>query len=243
MDTDKTKEKPTRLLSLDGLRGIAACLIAFGWHYQHFYISVDITPRPLGSILSFTFLNGWLLADLFFIISGFSTSLAYQDRIIEGKLKYKGYLIKRIKRIYPLHLITLLVVAVLQMAYRSVTGQFFVYPVNDLKHFILNIFLLNGGATDHLMSFNGPAWYLGILFLILLVFFPVVRLCKSERIIRIIFVAVTLLGIMLLFINGYVKQEHLLRGVTCFSIGVLISCFRKGFDKRKKLTGIVSASA
>ena len=49
------EQEKRRLDSLDGLRGIAACIIAFVWHYQHF---VQPEFAPFHSVFKVSYAYG-----------------------------------------------------------------------------------------------------------------------------------------------------------------------------------------
>ena len=85
-----------KLLSLEGLRGIAAISVAFfhfnnGSHFNNIFVS-----------------NAWLMVDFFFVLSGFVIALNYQNKLknIHDLLVFQK---KRFFRLYPLHFIMLMV--------------------------------------------------------------------------------------------------------------------------------------
>ncbi|WWL43599.1 hypothetical protein V5O39_17130 [Pseudomonas parakoreensis] len=69
---------------------------------------------------------------------------------------------ERFSRIYPLHLLTFLAVALLQKIYSAHTGNAFVYPFNDAWHALLNVFLAPAWGLEQGWSFNGPAWSISV---------------------------------------------------------------------------------
>jgi peptidoglycan/LPS O-acetylase OafA/YrhL len=93
---------------------------------------------------------------LFFLISGFIFFWLYADRIADRTVSITEFWVLRITRLYPLHLVTLILVAGLQFLFHKRTGQYFSYGINDLRHFVLGLlfFQVNGPGG----AFNGPAW-------------------------------------------------------------------------------------
>jgi peptidoglycan/LPS O-acetylase OafA/YrhL len=92
--------------TLNGLRGIAAIAIAIR-HCPHFFVGFGLP----GSFLS---------VDLFFVLSGFVISMAYEDRFRAGMTTFE-FMRLRLIRLYPLYLLGVslgLPVAVLAM-YRA----------------------------------------------------------------------------------------------------------------------------
>ena len=93
----------SRLLALDGLRGLAALGIAVE-HYallpRQFYLTAGL------------YLRLHLCADVFFVMSGFVLAHRYLTSLRSGATSYGAFLVGRIARIYPLHIFMLVLLAV-----------------------------------------------------------------------------------------------------------------------------------
>lgn len=91
-----------RISSLTGLRGIAAVAVLL-YHIPH-------NPTFAAYAMPF-FSRAYLAVDLFFILSGFVISLGYHERVMgrPGWASYADFLVNRMARIWPLHLIVTLV--------------------------------------------------------------------------------------------------------------------------------------
>lgn len=159
-----------RLHSLDALRGLAALAVVL-WHWQHFQLlgtskstwswsvgtpPLDHSHQPFFSVLRLFYDHGHMAVDLFFLISGFIFFWLYADEVADRSLSVLNFWMLRITRLYPLHLATLTIVAGLQLLFFARTGDYFVYSVNDLHHFMLSLmfFQTPGGGA----AFNGPTW-------------------------------------------------------------------------------------
>src|SRR5258708_21739589 len=122
---------------------------------------------------------GWngsfgLLVDMFFILSGFVISSSYPAKST-GTQSYFRFMIRRVARIYPLHVLTLFLfvgLTLLGIADSTLTST------GNLSDFFYNLFLVQAwGVTDHL-SFNSPAWSISAeLFCYIL--FPVLMLIST----------------------------------------------------------------
>ena len=91
-----------RVASLTGLRGVAAVSVLL-YHIPH---------QPAFSQFAIPlFSRAYLAVDLFFILSGFVISYGYHDRVVKhlGRASYVDFLINRMARVWPLHLIVTLV--------------------------------------------------------------------------------------------------------------------------------------
>lgn len=88
-----------QIRSHTGLRGIAALLVVL--YHIHF-----AAPRLPFENWSPFLSRGYLMVDLFFILSGFIISYVY-NRPDMAVMKTGNFLIKRIIRLYPLHVFCL----------------------------------------------------------------------------------------------------------------------------------------
>ena len=171
-----------RLHALDTLRGVAALSIVF-WHWQHFFaVSGDWqegwsrSQEPLYLFLKPLYEEGWAAVDLFFPLSGFIFFWLYGEAIRGGRVGAGRFAWLRFSRLYPLHLATLLIVAVLQFFFQRATGSFFIYDANDLPHFVSSLAIAQQWLPPTIVqSFNGPAWSVSVEVLLYCVFFALSR--------------------------------------------------------------------
>lgn len=154
------------LYVVDLARGLAAFAVMF-WHYQHFYYLKPgvqpLTPALAATQPGYDFL--WPLYDFggcavqfFWLLSGFVFAAVY----VPKNLKARSFIVKRFARLYPLHLLTLCVVAVLQAVSLYVVGKFQIYEFNDAYHFALNLGFASFWGFQKGYSFNGPIWSISI---------------------------------------------------------------------------------
>src|SRR5262249_43664578 len=133
-----------KLPGLEVLRFLAALAVLF-WHYQHFtYVAdkpVDLvrSELPLYWLLHPFYEAGPYGVWVFWCVSGFIFFWKYRDAIFDRSMPGWTFFVFRLSRLYPLHFVTLIVVAVLQSVYFGWKGYFFVYQDNDLRHFFLQI--------------------------------------------------------------------------------------------------------
>lgn len=136
-----TGTEPRRFVVLDFYRFVAA-LGVFIFHLKN--IDGSISPAWNGSF--------GLFVDMFFILSGFVISYSYPASSAGGR-SYARFMLRRIARIYPLHLLTLLAFVGLALVGVEESGS-----RSSVSDFVYNLFLVQAwGVTDHL-SFNTPAW-------------------------------------------------------------------------------------
>lgn len=206
-----------RLTALDALRGVAA-LAVVAWHWQHFFAISGHwqagwarSMQPFFWLLEPLYVQGWAAVDLFFVLSGFVFFWLYGESIREGRVGMGAFALARFSRLYPLQLLTLILVAVLQSFYFTRVGNFFIYQDNDWRHFILHLGLVQNWWPNMPQSFDGPSWSVSIEVLLYLIFFTGCRLGLRAGW-RSLLLAVAAAPLMWL-------DEHICRGVVGFFMG------------------------
>ena len=167
--SDGISEASNRQLpSLTPLRGIAALWVVL-YHYcgtAQFFPNLDITPH------SYLISKGYLAVDMFFMLSGFVMAHVYYRAFSESVGQhYRGFLVARIARLYPLHVFILSLfiatAAASQFMTGIATGSFDSMPLTgprSLGAIVANIFMLQGLAAGQL-SWNYPAWSISVEFI------------------------------------------------------------------------------
>jgi peptidoglycan/LPS O-acetylase OafA/YrhL len=208
-----------RLHSLDALRGTAALTVVL-WHWQHFYaLSGSWMPgwnraaQPFYLVLKPFYDAGWAAVDLFFALSGFVFFWLYSEAIAARTVGPGRFALLRFSRLYPLHLATLLIVAVLQVFFFRATGSYFIYDADSWQRFAASIVMAQQWLPPTLdQTFNGPAWSVSIEVLLYIVFFALARSgLKDMR----TAIDMALVGLVLFFL----LNEMIGRGVMGFFLG------------------------
>jgi peptidoglycan/LPS O-acetylase OafA/YrhL len=206
-----------RFYLLDSLRGLAALAIVFG-HWQHFFyngtVGAEFLPErlPWSSWLLPLYAEGHRAVDLFFSLSGFIFFWLYAQRIAERRVSWREFWVLRFSRLYPLHVATLLVIAISQYFIHQQTGAYLVYPNNDWPHFLLQLgFASNWFSGD--ASFNGPVWSVSVEILLYVCFFAAC-FCRLH----------TLWALLTFVFLGYLTKEHWLvsHGIFGFFLGGMV---------------------
>ena len=165
-------------LCLDSIKGGAACIVAFAWHYAHFRPKEGF---PFYNIAPLSYDYGWIMVELFFMLSGFGMMLGYSEKILKHEISFKNYLFKRIAKLYPLFFLTLILVTILEFIYKIKVGETFVYSNYDIYHFILNLLFIQDGILGTELSFNGPSWCISISFFLYILFYYIAYKSKSKN--------------------------------------------------------------
>lgn len=183
----EASSRPQRFLILDLIRGLAAIAVVFN-HWKHFFFrgvdaanAYDRANSPAYGALWPLYEYGWLAVDLFFSLSGFVFFFLYAEKVAARNVGAREFFILRVSRLYPLHIVTLLVVAGLQALARYSTGSFLVYPDNDAYHFVLNLLFLSGWGLERGHSFNAPIWSVSVEVALYFLFFAGARHAFPSR--------------------------------------------------------------
>lgn len=105
--------------------------------------------------------EGYIGVSFFFILSGFILSYNYDDKIISRKTSFKEFWVARIARIYPLHIVGILVAMPLIIIDPvNSSDKLFAAPALSVSIFLSNLTLLHSFIPEgvYFFSYNGPSW-------------------------------------------------------------------------------------
>jgi peptidoglycan/LPS O-acetylase OafA/YrhL len=146
-----TTSPPARIERFDELtaaRGFAACFVVL-YHvnaYTGGFLAQLFPPLDYGP----------LAVDFFFVLSGFVLTHVYRDAWLAGAYSHFGFLLKRFARVWPLHLATLLGVAMLIV----VGSRFGLIPEwrPTAYSFVMNLLMLHATGLVSELDWNQPSW-------------------------------------------------------------------------------------
>ena len=142
-----------RLTRLDGLRGVAACGVVFTYHASLLFAGGQLPGSEWISPLGWLRQWGWTFVDLFFVLSGYIFAHVYRGgAALCGRRQIGEFVVARVARLYPLHLVMLLLVAVVA----------FGRAANTPGAFIANLLMVQAFIQPFGMSFNGPSWSISV---------------------------------------------------------------------------------
>lgn len=187
------------MLGLELLRFLSAVAVII-WHYQHFFMvgpalepSFSRDVQPLYPLISFFYNQGHHAVEMFWLISGYIFFWKYHQMVHERRVGGWAFFVMRFSRLYPLHVATLVLVALLQIAYRADHGGGdFVFSGNDWPHFGLHLLFASDWGFVSGLSFNGPIWSVSREVVIYAVFFAVSRFVLTGAIGRAVLVGLAI---------------------------------------------------
>jgi peptidoglycan/LPS O-acetylase OafA/YrhL len=142
-----------RFVALDSLRGVCACMIVL-LHFDTF-----------GHISRSDFVqNAFLFVDFFFVLSGFVIAASYGDRLGEG-YSIPKFMMLRLGRVYPLHVIMLALFVAFELATMNVvrpSGHLAFTNNYSVTMILANLGLVQTFVGADATSWNGPAWSIAV---------------------------------------------------------------------------------
>ena len=152
---------PNRLRGIDALRGAAAFGVVF---YHAVYKSDRVLPNNLFQhpirLVQFTSSFGYIGVFLFFVISGFCIHLQWarsKAAGVEPDIRFGAFWKRRIRRLYPPYIITLLLFLLLAASTVGINlTHFFVYDVG------MHLLMLHNLDPNTCYTINGVFWTLAI---------------------------------------------------------------------------------
>lgn len=168
------------------------------------------------------------MVDLFFVLSGFVISYAYVNRLES----YKGigtFMFLRWGRLYPVHIVFLLIFLVIELAkwtweiQTGIPARHRAFSANNTQAFMLQLGMLHSVVPIGACTFNCASWSISVEFYIYIVF-ALVAVMIRPRVIRVMSI-IGLIGIAVLMSHSSIKgvwiHPDFLRGVYGFFIGCL----------------------
>jgi peptidoglycan/LPS O-acetylase OafA/YrhL len=228
----------SRIASLDALRGLAALSVLL-LHYK--WLAPE-GARPFEDSLAWVYEYGRFAVPLFYMLSGYIFFAAYAAPLGEGRIDGRTFFWLRASRLYPLQLLTLVIVAGLQIMALDATGAYFVHAHNDLRHFLLNLVFLQFSWFDPIMSFNGPSWSLSIEAGLYAVFFVFAQRFGAALRPRLVIGGICLAlsaARSLLPLSGPLNV-FFAEGLGCFFLGGCLQAMEGISDRRKLALGLAT---
>ena len=145
----------SEIRQLTGVRFIAAIWVVL-YHFQFMIFGLVPELHAVG----FLFEAGYLAVDLFFVLSGYIIAYQYLSAFPGGRGPYRRFLIRRLARIYPLQLVSL-VLAILVI----LTGVLLGFVIPSPQNFtvwgaVQDFLLIRGWEPFPHQGWNFPAWSL-----------------------------------------------------------------------------------
>ena len=172
-------------------------------HYVHFfnpflkdstliiyksYLNLEGEYLPFYNLLESFYRFGYVGVYFFWLISGFVLAYTYLNNE-RFKISFRNFFINRFARLYPLHILTLILVLTIQFFLKIKTGSEQIIGhahyegENNFKNLISHIFFISGWIKESKFSFNFPIWSVSIEVIIYFLFFLTIRILFKFKLI------------------------------------------------------------
>ncbi|WP_027383408.1 acyltransferase family protein [Epilithonimonas caeni] len=224
------------LNNLTGLRFYTALWVFL----YHFGVYIDGGEN-------FLLKKGYLGVDIFFILSGFILTYAYYDQFFLTKITgktYYNFILKRFAKIYPLQILTFILVGILLYVGKYLFHQKDLIIRND--HIISNLLMVHAWNLNDALSWNTHSWSLSDeWFAYLFLFVVSAFVVKVNKMIG----KVLLSSIVVFFIvkwfrtDGFDLNNYTYNGleriVPEFFLGVIVGLLRVDLQISKKAASVI----
>ena len=214
----------TKIEELESIRGLAAFLVIF-FHMPKWNPILDI-----GFIN-----NGYLMVELFFVLSGFVIFNAYAEKIATKKDLFRFQLL-RFGRLYPVHLLFLFVFLGIEITKYIASTRLGInspnsipFQTNNFSAFVKNIFLISSVLPTQPHTYNSPAWSISVEFYTYLVFAVSILFIKKST--TFFFTALSFISLLMLTTENTFGFESILSCFAGFFIGCITAKFTKDIKK------------
>jgi peptidoglycan/LPS O-acetylase OafA/YrhL len=215
-------ERP-KFRSLEGLRGTLALLVCVG------HLGLNTIANRVGLTVHFG-----LSVDVFFALSGFV--LCYSNYF--GRRTFNLFIVSRFARLYPLHLLTLVAMAIMLPALGSSFSAI---------EFLQSLAVLhNVGLWPNRLSLNFPSWSISVEIWVSILFFLALQRRTLAVLLPLLLVVVAVPPLLVpTYIQGDAENAFtlvnlgLLRGLSGFSTGVIAYLIFERCGSKLKIPAIL----
>jgi len=213
-------------------------IVIYHWGTSFFYLNLK-DNYPYKFLFNWIYANGNYAVSVFFVISGLVFSNIYLQQ--NDRTSFINFFIKRFARLYPLHILTLFLIIIIQFLFLKIFGSYQLYTFNDFYHFLLNISFVLGWDLEVGNSFNSPVWTVGLEIVIYFFFFFLITSINRYKIPLILFVYVIFLLFdktkvsELPYIKKFITFEYFIDFVRLFFSGVFIFLIEQKYKNSKYL--------
>ncbi len=222
---------PKDIRSLTSLRFFAALSIVI----FHFTYEIDALREGLPG----RFYTG---VDFFFILSGFILTHSYIRAIEDGTFSARDFYIKRFARIYPVHIVTLILSALTTAATLTFWGVGF-DSGDSWSCLTSSVLMLQAWGIHAKPCFNNPSWSISAEWFAYLLF-PLLAAWalkkKPQAVMLLSSVAIILLCILFLYLGKpftHLTAQGFIRIVPDFVLGIGLYLFGRKYELRKASAG------
>lgn len=167
---------------------------------SHMWLLKDDSPF-MKQLYDDIFYEGYIGVSFFFILSGFVLAYNYHDKILSGEVKFGQFWLARFARIYPLHLLTLLIA--IPLSFKGSSTEW-------INRFVLNLFLIQSfvPSDDIYFYFNSVSWSISDEWFFYIMFPFLVFLMLKRRYLKFLPLVLLLIPISLMLVKESYHEKY-----------------------------------
>lgn len=213
-----------RIVELESLRGIMCFIIAFFYHYN--WLMTNNFPIRAMSIL---YEKGYYVVETFFVLSGFGMALGYSEKLRSDNYNINifAYLWMKMKKLFPIMTVTLLVTTISQIIYILRNNSPFQVGEVTVYSFVFSLLNISAGWFCVDTTLNMPLWYLSGLMMDYIAYYVICRISKLNRNRYLFLIFVFAIYGLSIVISGNNSDKpfmyyNIARGHACFFVGTVL---------------------
>ncbi len=147
--------------SLTSLKGLFILLIVL-----HNTLEINPVFSNIPGVAFLILFGGQLGNSMFYILSGFLLSAGYRERIQTREISFPAYLLRRLKKLYPMYVLSNLAMLLLEIVHYGVS-------VINIEKIVLSALLVRG-------PYNSPTGFVCALFACYVLYFAIAHFSRSN---------------------------------------------------------------
>ena len=227
----KKKEQVEKSKGINILKFICSIIIACIYHYKNDFPVGNLFEK--NTIIRGMSNYGFLLVELFFIISGYLFYISYNNKIKNNKKDFNTFIKQRYVRLIPLAALTSIIMFVLENVHYKLYKTYWIFTCNSIVDLIYQVTGIQHWTKIQGPSLNNAIWYISVLLLCYIIYFFVTKLEKRMGNLIYIYCIVIFTILMTYGINIPFFNYYTLRGLLSFGIGIIIGIVVQNNDIKK----------
>ena len=237
-------------LEITGLRGIAACIIAYVFHYTILFQAMPQVNSCQTFIMGELARYGAYMSEIFFVLSGMLMYEKYHNRLSEEDLV--PFFFSKMRKTFPLMICTACLTWILQRVGHWRFGYYILHADggetrNSLKALLLSVTGLQTGwfSDNDVFAVNGPSWFISVWLVCQFIFFLITKYIKRDGLQNLGYGLMMVLGAVLMVTPFRLPLLYQCngRGYFSFFAGIFLIQFFHILNERRRKVGCVISLA
>lgn len=167
---------------------------------SHLWFLKDESPF-MRQLYDDIFYEGYIGVSFFFILSGFVLGYSYHHKILNGEIKFSQFWLARWARIYPVHILTLMIAVPLSLNNNAVEW---------INRFVLNVFLLQSFVPSKTIYFyfNSVSWSISDEWFFYIMFPFLVFMMLKKKYLKFLAILLLLVPLALLLVKDSYHEKY-----------------------------------